>query len=377
MERALLINPESAHIRASLGVNKLRGGDVQGAFEMFNRALRSNPNFAPARYHRSIINLEATRFTEGWADYDWRFSYPAAPGVWRDFPSPVWDGNSQIDGKLLVWAEQSVSSQILFTSVIDDDDFPEGLVIEADASLVPLLRRSFRNAEIVAACDPPDPRLSADDIAAQIPMGRFCGLKRRSIADFKTAKSPFLSADGDRAADLLLDLAELEKQMIGLAWRGRSKGSAPLTLDFLEPVLRTPGITWVSLEDESALPEIQAFQERTGIKIAADHGIDPETDLDGLAALIVACDLIISVDKPTAHVAGGLGRVVWTLLPNRHEARWYWFSGHASRPARFSRWYPSMSLVWRIGTESPKTYSQRLAKLVAGALAAIQTPAID
>ncbi len=367
MTRALVLAPDHAHIRTSLGVARLRDGDIDGALADFDRTLKTNPNFAAARYNRAIIHLEATRFARGWADYEWRFSYPAAPGEWRDFPSPVWDGVSPIDGKLLVWVEQSISAQILFASVYTEFEAPGGLIVEADSALVPLLRRVLPKAEVIAASTPPDARLHADDIAAQIPMGRLCGLKRRSIADFRKAKRSFLIADGDRALDLMLDLVKPEKHTIGLAWRSQTKGGARLTLDFLEPVLKVPDITWVSLEDESAVPEIRAFEERTGIKITTDHEIDVEADLDGLAALITACDLTIAVDKPVAHLAGALGRSVWTLLPNRHEARWYWFSGHHPRPIKFSRWYPAMRLVWRINEESPRAYVSRLANLVAGA----------
>ena len=48
-------------------------------------------------------------------------------------------------------------------------------------------------------------------------------------------------------------------------------------------------------------------------------------------------DLIISVDTSVAHVAGALGRPVWTLLP--YLADWRWGVDRADSP-----WYPTMRL---------------------------------
>ena len=370
IERSLALAPENAHVQTTYGVARLRDRDIDSAHAAFDKAIQFSPNFAAARYNRALIELEATNFPRGWSDYDWRFSYPSAPGVWRDFPSPVWDGARPLDGKLLVWAEQSSSSQILFSSVLRELELPGGLIVEAEAELVPLLRRSLPNAEIVATTSPPDPRLSRDDIAAQIPMGRLCGLKRRAIIDFRNSNYSFLDADAERAIDLMLDLAKPEKRTVGIAWRTLSKNDASLPLALLEPVLRAPNVTWVSLEDESAQPEIQAFEEKTGIRIKTDHGVDTARDLDGLAALISACELVLSVDKPAAHLAGAIGRNVWTLLPSRRMARWYWFSGYRSRPPKYARWYSSMRLVWRIGDEPTSAYIHRVAQLVRGALRA-------
>ena len=38
-------------------------------------------------------------------------------------------------------------------------------------------------------------------------------------------------------------------------------------------------------------------------------------DLDGLAALIELCDLVVSTSNVTIHMAGALGKDSWVLLP--------------------------------------------------------------
>lgn len=56
------------------------------------------------------------------------------------------------------------------------------------------------------------------------------------------------------------------------------------------------------------------------------------------AELIAQCDLVISVDTAVAHMAGTMGKPVWTILPAGSDWRW------GLSPAKSSPWYPTMSL---------------------------------
>jgi hypothetical protein len=44
---------------------------------------------------------------------------------------------------------------------------------------------------------------------------------------------------------------------------------------------------------------------------------------------------VLSIDTATAHLAGGMGVPVWTLLP--YACDWRWLGGREDAP-----WYPSM-----------------------------------
>jgi ADP-heptose:LPS heptosyltransferase len=63
-------------------------------------------------------------------------------------------------------------------------------------------------------------------------------------------------------------------------------------------------------------------------------------DLDGLAALQAACDLVITTSTVNAHLAGALGLPSWVLLPKRIGTLWYWFKDRNDSP-----WYPSLELI--------------------------------
>jgi ADP-heptose:LPS heptosyltransferase len=61
------------------------------------------------------------------------------------------------------------------------------------------------------------------------------------------------------------------------------------------------------------------------------------TDFTDTAAVIANLDLVISVDTSVAHLAGAIGKPVWTLLPFVPD--WRWLLERDDSP-----WYPSMRL---------------------------------
>ncbi len=66
--------------------------------------------------------------------------------------------------------------------------------------------------------------------------------------------------------------------------------------------------------------------------------MDNREDLDGLAALIEACDMVVSTSNVTIHLAGALAKETWVLLPYVVVNFW-WLT---ERPK--SIWYPSVTL---------------------------------
>ena len=73
----------------------------------------------------------------------------------------------------------------------------------------------------------------------------------------------------------------------------------------------------------------------SGIQV---EDLEPQLgDFGDLAVIIDQLDLVISVDSPVAHMAGALGKKVWTVLS--HVADWRWMLEGETTP-----WYPTMRL---------------------------------
>lgn len=107
----------------------------------------------------------------------------------------------------------------------------------------------------------------------------------------------------------------------------------------LAPVLRLPDIDFVDLQYGDTTEEQAQAQAITGRALLRAPEIDCFNDLDGLAALIDACDVILTVSNTTAHLAAALGRPVLLMLPYTTGLPWYW---HIER--NDSPWYPTVRL---------------------------------
>src|SRR5262249_10828200 len=88
---------------------------------------------------------------------------------------------------------------------------------------------------------------------------------------------------------------------------------------------------------------------------------DELNDFAETAALIENLDLVISIDSAVAHLAGAMGKPVWTLLPFATD--WRWMLDRSDSP-----WYPTMRLIRQ---NEPGNWSKVIDE-VAGALREFQ-----
>jgi ADP-heptose:LPS heptosyltransferase len=89
----------------------------------------------------------------------------------------------------------------------------------------------------------------------------------------------------------------------------------------------------------SASAERETIERELGVRVERLEEIDNTHDIDGLAALIAACDLVVTVSNTTAHLAGALGKPAWVLVPFGVARIWYWFKNRDDSP-----WYPRVRI---------------------------------
>jgi ADP-heptose:LPS heptosyltransferase len=99
--------------------------------------------------------------------------------------------------------------------------------------------------------------------------------------------------------------------------------------------LDSPNTQLVCLQYGDVSNEIEAVKRDTSIEVIQFSDVDNKHDIDGLAALMAACDQIVSTTNVTVHLAGALGAKVTALLP--FSSRWIWGDGSESF------WYNSVT----------------------------------
>jgi len=142
---------------------------------------------------------------------------------------------------------------------------------------------------------------------------------------------PYLSADPVRREGWRERLGGNRARLkVGLAWAGNPR-NVPL---------RKRDVPWNDLSPLLSLDGVDFYSLQVDRGEAAASLIDHTShlhDLADTAAFMAELDLIISVDTAVAHLAGALGRPVWTLLS--FVADWRWDLAGERAP-----WYPTMRL---------------------------------
>ena len=103
--------------------------------------------------------------------------------------------------------------------------------------------------------------------------------------------------------------------------------------------MRQKNIRFVDLQYGDTAAERADTRKELGVDVSHFEDVDRFNDLDGLAALISACDLVITVSNSTAHLAGALGVPTWIMVPSGIGQIWYWLAERRDTP-----WYASVSL---------------------------------
>ena len=129
------------------------------------------------------------------------------------------------------------------------------------------------------------------------------------------------------------------KTAIGISWKSAQTKykTKSIHLRDMERIFSGLDVVLVNLQYGDVEDEIGEFKEATGIEVVQCASVDNREDLDGLAALIEVCDLVVSTSNVTAHLAGALAKETWVLLP--YVPIYYWLIERTD-----SIWYPSLTL---------------------------------
>ena len=304
--RALQLRPDFAEAWTALG-NILRELEqLPAALAAQERAIRIKPDGVTARYNAGILRLMQGDLAAGWPGFELRFQARPDAAI-RHRGLPDWRGPEDELSALLVWPEQGIGDEIVFASCLPDLAPRRGRVfLECDARLVALLQRSFPFATVV----PLGAALPAESVV-QISSGGLARRLRPLLASFPARRS-FLRADPDRVAGWRRQLAVLGPEpKVGVLWRGLEGGLRRdqhyTAIEQWQPVLAVPGVQFIGLQygglgDEPVPPAVRFLP-----------GIDLRDDLDNVAALMTALDLVISPGTAGFALAASLGRPTWIL----------------------------------------------------------------
>lgn len=342
--RAIALKPHLAEAHSNLGNILQRKGDLAGALTAYRDAMALQPANPEARWNTALTLLALGQFAEGWAGFDVRWQCRDFPAVDRSLGLPPLTALDRPEaGPVLVWGEQGVGDETLYGGMVPslvERGFK--VVLECDNRLAPLWRRGQPDVIVAGRGPAAAEAIRAAAATRQIPVGGLGALLRRSEVDFPR-HTGYWRADPDRVRDYRSRLggggSGQARRIVAVSWISKNEefgAHKSAALVNWRAILTRPDCVFVNVQYGDTTAERAQAAAELGAALAEIPELDLFNDLDGLAALLAACDLVVTVSNTTAHIAGALGVPVWVLAPTGAGKLWYWFFNRTETP-----WYPS------------------------------------
>jgi Flp pilus assembly protein TadD len=369
---ALRLDPQFPKARHNLATVLLMQGDIEGALVENQAAIakvKAEDDRQMMRLARSTMLHCVGRIGEGWDEYESRIHPQFNGRTAFAIDRPRWEPGADLAGKsFLVICEQGLGDEILFANVLPDvleRLGPTGkLTLAVEPRLASLFQRSFPTATVAAH--------ATYDVSGQLarvvpfigdgasidlwaPEASLMREFRRAVEDFP-ARPSFLAADPKRIDHWreLLKTAPAGLK-VGLLWKSaitrdaRHRYFSPFAA--WAPVLAQKGVTFVNLQYGDCAEELAAAKRDFGVEIWSPPGIDLKMDLDDVAALSCAMDLVVGFANATLNIAAACGVPnylisvpgAWTRLGTM-TLPWYPMT-HVFLPPGFGEWDTVMAEV--------------------------------
>jgi tetratricopeptide (TPR) repeat protein len=321
LRKVLKEQPQATSVLNNLALLCVNECRVAEALEYAEQSLALDPSDKnDAHSSKGYASLMLGKWADGWRGFETMVG--TGP---RKFTAPeaYWQGEK--GGLLYVQGEQGLGDELSFASILPDAAKDNDIVFDCDPRLEGLFKRSFPSLEIHGTRFTPErPWLNDRTFDYACMVGSLAKYYRNSAESFPG--TPHLVADPERRIQWKALLDQLPGRKVGIAWTGGKKSTfsdrRSFALEELLPILKTPGISWISLQYKDPTQETIALEKAHGIKIHHWKRACETQDYDDTAALVAELDCIVSVPTAVCHLAGGLGKRALVLTPARPN--WFW-----------------------------------------------------
>jgi len=331
-QKVLNLHPDFIDAYYNIGIVLRDKGQFEESLQYFQKVIQIEPNHADSHWYLSFLLLLLGNFKDGWKEYEWRWKTKAFIPNLYNFPQPLWDG-FDITGKFIfLHAEQGFGDTIQFIRYAPlVAQHGAKVIIGCPKELISLFQSIDGIHQIITWGE----ELPSFDVHCPL---MSLPLVFGTTLDTIPAEIPYIKVNTDllkRWKDKVRN--DDSKFRVGLSWVGRpahrNDSNRSFPLETLAPLAQSDGVIFYSLQKGKGSEQAKTPPE--GMKLI-DY-TDEIQDFSDTAALIENLDLVISIDTAVAHLAGAMGKPVWTLLPFVPD--WRWMLKREDSP-----WYPTMRL---------------------------------
>jgi hypothetical protein len=324
--------------------------DYEEARRSATRAFRADP--------RSPQRMKALMSVAEWREdlaVQWRMEVVCDEEAEVRFAGvlPAWAGEPlDANRRLFIWkSHRHLGAELRYSAALSNlGAMASHCTVEVDARLMPLVTRGFPAIHVV-------PRGGTSSGA--VPPGTCFHATWERLAHYLLPSStsmphePWLVADPSRVGRFSRRwIPRSLRPRVALVWHSVNADKSLPPLESWRHLLAIKGIEFVSAQHGADPRKVREWRPLGG-RVRVEK-VDLRDDLDGLAALLRSCDLLVACSASQVHLAGALGVPTWLLV--REQPLLSWPLGRER-----TIWYPSVRCVWVRDASDWDPTMQRLA----------------
>ena len=337
-----LLNPNYLTAIINLAQLEVKCGNHQRGLELYESALNVK-NISPGekdvvKYYLSHSYLYFGQLEKGWDCYEFGFADLLPTGAYRSlrkFKQPLWDGDLNESRKILIWREQGLGDEILFSTCLQDmHETNLDIILECDPRLIGIFQRMYPRFEIRGESINVNNYSSMDDFDLHVPIGSLPKYFRRNLSDFNKPIPKFTPLE--TSVNLISQKLKKynDKILVGICWRSGNlsieRNLNYTALNDWGPLLSDPQYKFVNLFHGDCENEIQVVENQFNIEILRWQEIDLKNDLETVLALVSQLDCVVSVGTAVSVIAAAAGvntlvllQRSWVLLGQNDHYPWF------------------------------------------------------
>ena len=318
----------------NLSVNSYKIGNYKKSLYYINKLKKADPDSTTADFTLAIIYMKQCKYKKGLKYYSKYIheSYKKDPDDDLNRLKNIWDGKTYKDETLLVYADQGVGDNIMFSRYMPflEKKFKQIKVLLYEP-LFDLFKYAFRDYKKIKFYKKGGKFPQYDKSAILSCLAAYLKMDYGNI--------PFSDKYFDveqKYIDKYSKIITTDKKLkVGICWEAGAAGlreqlNRTLNVSMFEPFLNIKSVQFYSLQVNPAMDNYKDYPQ------IIDLGKDFK-DYSDTAGAIRNLDLVVTVDTSVAHLAGALGVKTFMLLP--YCTDWRWFDDKVKTP-----WYNSVKL---------------------------------
>lgn len=348
--QAFVQDPDSVAAWNNYGNVMRECGQPARAIPFLQHACVMAPEHVTSQFNLAVAYLMTGDYNRGWAQYEWRWKYEHLDGTLPNYPQPRWTGQNLKGKTVLVQGEQGHGDNIQFVRFLYNlHVMGARLKLKVTDGLIPLLSAGSIIEKVMSYTE------EDTEFDYWVPIMSIPGILGITLDNLPKPRN-YLNADAGLQKQWLDILGPKKRMRVGFSWSGRRDAwlnqhkGMPFP-EIVELIKTNPQYEWVNLQ-------IDATEEES--KVLAELGVTMYPgairSFAETAALIMAMDVVISVDTAIAHLSGSLGRPTWIML-NWFGSDWRWLTVREDSP-----WYSTARIFRQPAMDDWKSVSKQVSQ---------------